>query len=77
VDTQGLVIKAKVHPADLHDKEGAKLLLAPLAGPLPRMVKVWADSSYQGVQKWLEGNLGVRPRGSKTLVDRTTLGMGA
>jgi putative transposase len=45
VDTQGLVIKAKVHPADLHDKEGAKLLLAPLAGPLPRMVKVWADSS--------------------------------
>ena len=77
VDTQGLVIKAKVHPADLHDKEGAKLLLAPLAGLLPRMVKVWADSSYQGLQKWLEGNLGVGPRGSKTLVDRTTLGMGA
>jgi putative transposase len=42
VDTQGLVINAKVHPADLHDKEGAKLLLAPLAGPLSRMVKVWA-----------------------------------
>jgi putative transposase len=40
VDTQGLVIKAKVHPADLHDKEGAKLLLTPLAGKLPRMAKV-------------------------------------
>ncbi len=32
VDTQGLIIKAKVHPADIHDKEGGKLLLAPVAG---------------------------------------------
>ena len=45
MDTQGLVIKAKVHPADLHDKDGAKLLLAPLAGQFPRMAKVWADSA--------------------------------
>jgi putative transposase len=75
VDTQGLVIKAKVQPADLHDKEGAKLLLAPLAGSLPRMVKVWADSAY--LAEMAEGNLGVGPGGSKTLVDRTRLGMGA
>jgi putative transposase len=40
VDTQGLIIKTKVHPADPHDKEGAKLLLSPLAGKLPRMAKV-------------------------------------
>jgi putative transposase len=53
-DTQGLVIKAKVHPADLHDKEGAKLLLSPLAGQLPRMAKVGADSAYQGLKKWLK-----------------------
>jgi putative transposase len=58
VDIQGLVIKAKVHPADLHDKEGAKLLLAPLAGQLPRMAKVWADSAYPGLQKWLKETLG-------------------
>jgi putative transposase len=48
VDAYDLVIKAKVHPADLHDKKGAKLLLALLAGELPRMAKVWADSAYQG-----------------------------
>ena len=58
MDTQGLVIKAKVHPADTHDKEGAKLLLAPLAGKLPRMAKVWADSAYQGLKKWLKETLG-------------------
>jgi putative transposase len=58
VDIQGLVIKAKVHPADPHDKEGAKLLLAPLAGQLPRMAKVWADSAYQGLKKWLKETLG-------------------
>ena len=53
-----MVIKAKVHPADLHDKEGAKLLLSPLAGKLPRMAKVWADSAYQGLQKWLKETVG-------------------
>jgi putative transposase len=58
VDTQGLVIKAKVHPADPHDKEGAKLLLAPLAGQLPRIAKVWADSAYPGLKKWLKETLG-------------------
>lgn len=58
VDTQGLVIKAKVHPADIHDKEGAKLLLAPLAGQLPRMAKVWTDSAYQGLKQWVKETLG-------------------
>ena len=36
VDTQGLVIRAVVHPADLADRDGANLLLAPLHGQLPR-----------------------------------------
>jgi hypothetical protein len=57
VDTQGLIIKTKVHPADLHDKEGAKLLLSPLAGKLPRMAKVWADSAYHRLKKWLKETL--------------------
>ncbi len=47
-----------MHPADIHDKEGAKLLLAPLAGQLPRMAKVWADSAYQGLKKWTKDVLG-------------------
>jgi putative transposase len=52
--------------ADLHDKEGAKLLLAPLAGKLPRrcpepvevMAKVWTDSAYQGLKRWVKETLG-------------------
>jgi hypothetical protein len=43
---------------NLHDKEGAKLLLAPLAGQLPRMAQVWADSAYPGLQKGLKETLG-------------------
>ena len=77
MDTQGLVIKAKVQPADLHDKEGAKLLLAPLAGSLPRMVKVWADSAYQGLQKWLKETLGWDLEVVKHWWTGPTLGMGA
>jgi hypothetical protein len=41
VDTQGLVLKVKVHEAGLHDKEGAKLLLAPLVEHFPQMMKIW------------------------------------
>ena len=58
VDTQGLLLKVKVHEADIHDKEGAKLLLAPLAGHFPRMVKVWVDYAYRGLGGWLRGTLG-------------------
>lgn len=58
VDTQGLVIKAKVHAADLHDQEGAKLLLEPLRGTLPRMAKVWGDSAYRGLKGWIRDTLG-------------------
>jgi putative transposase len=37
-----------VHPADIADRNGAKLLLAPLQGQMPRLRHVWADSAYAG-----------------------------
>jgi putative transposase len=58
VDTQRLVLKVKVHEAGLHDKEGAKLLLAPLAEHFPRMMKVWVDYAYRGLGAWLKETLG-------------------
>ena len=58
MDTQGLLLKVRVHEANIHDKEGAKLLLAPLVGRFPRMTKVWADSIYQGLKEWLKETLG-------------------
>jgi putative transposase len=39
VDTQGPIIRAVVHPADITDRDGAKLLLAPLQGQLPRLLQ--------------------------------------
>lgn len=51
VDTQGLVIRACVHSADITDREGLKLLLEPLKNLLARFQLLWADSGYQG-QAW-------------------------
>ena len=59
VDTQGLIIRAVVHPADITDRDEARLLLAPLQGQLPRLQHVWADSAYAGqVREWIQTTLG-------------------
>ena len=59
VDTQGLIIRAVVHPADILDRHGAKLLLAPLQDQLPRLQHLWADSAYSGqVREWIESTFG-------------------
>src|SRR5919109_1410005 len=59
VDTQGLVIRAVVHPANITDRDGARLLLAPLQGQLPRLQHLWADSAYSGkAREWIESTLG-------------------
>lgn len=59
VDTQGLIIRAIVHPADIADRDGANRLLAPLQGQLPRLQHVWADSAYTGqVREWIQATLG-------------------
>ena len=43
VDTQGLVLKGVVHPAGLHDRVGAKLVLHALRTTFPRLAHLWAD----------------------------------
>jgi putative transposase len=48
VDTTGLVLKAVVHPADVHDRGGGKLLLGALGGRFPRLRHIWADQGYAG-----------------------------
>ena len=58
VDTQGLLLKVKVHEAGTHDKEGAKLLLASLVGQFPRITKVWVDNAYRGLRDWVQETLG-------------------
>jgi putative transposase len=49
VDTQGLVLMAKVHRASVTDRDGIKLLLEPeRTGFLERLSHVWLDAGYTG-----------------------------
>jgi transposase len=57
VDPQGNLLKVKVHPADIHDKQSSMLLLACLHLLFPRIRLVWADTHYQGIKTWARENL--------------------
>ncbi|GEO43303.1 hypothetical protein SAE02_74510 [Skermanella aerolata] len=46
VDTQGNLLKTRIHPANIHDKPGGMLLLICLHILFPAIVLAWADSSY-------------------------------
>jgi putative transposase len=48
VDVLGLVLAAVVTPADVADRDMGWYLLDQLAGRFSRLVKLWADSSYEG-----------------------------
>jgi putative transposase len=60
VDTQGLVLKAKVHSAKIRDQDGIKLLLESVPNRFPRLVHLWVDAGYLGRgKKWAENILGL------------------
>src|SRR5687768_15506722 len=55
VDTEGLVLKAKVHSAKVPDQDGIKLLLKGIRDHLPRLSHLWVDAGYRGRGKeWVE-----------------------
>src|SRR5918999_4378796 len=61
VDTQGLVLKAKVNSAKVQDREGIKVLLDLAPEHLPRLCHLWMDAGYTGEGKgadWVERVLG-------------------
>jgi putative transposase len=58
VDTAGLLLKARVHAADIADRDGARLLLEGVGGEFPRLEHVWADMGYRGkVVEWIKERL--------------------
>jgi transposase len=60
VDTEGLVLKAKVHSAKVPDQDGLKLLLESARSGLTRLKHLWVDAGYQGRGKrWAEEVLGL------------------
>ena len=48
VDTQGLLLGVAVHPADMQDRDGARLVLRRMLGQFPRLERIWADGAYGG-----------------------------
>jgi transposase len=61
VDTEGLVLKAKVHSANVLDHEGIKTLLRRADERFPRLSQLWLDAGYRGEDKgadWVRKTLG-------------------
>jgi putative transposase len=48
VDTMGLLLMVVVHPANMQDRDGAKLLLEKAKNLFPRLQLIWADGGYAG-----------------------------
>lgn len=60
VDTLGLLLKVVVHPANLHDRLGAKRVLGALGTGFPRLHLVWADQGYAGaLRQWTREHTGM------------------
>jgi putative transposase len=60
VDTEGLLLKAKVHSAKVADQVGLKLLLESAQSGISRLKHLWLDAGYEGRGKrWAEEALGM------------------
>lgn len=63
VDTDGLVLAVVVHPANVMDRDGVKVLLPveTIRTQFPRLRHIWLDAGYNGRGKgkgWIETTLG-------------------
>ena len=61
MDTEGFILKAKVHSAKVMDYEGIKTLLRKADERFPRLRHLWLDAGYRGQDKgkdWVEKTLG-------------------
>ena len=48
VDILGYLLAVVVHPANIPDRQGGKLLLDTLGSAFPRLQRIWADQGYTG-----------------------------
>ncbi len=71
VDTDGLLLAVVVHPANIHDRDGAKRVIDKIVDRFPRLSLIWADGGYAGkLVEWVMSVSGWtleivrRPKGS-------------
>jgi len=48
VDTMGLILAIVVHPANIQDRDGAKLVLEKIRNVSKRLQLIWAAGGYTG-----------------------------
>jgi putative transposase len=61
VDTEGLVVRVVVLPADIQDHDGAQDVCHVAAPVCPRLEQIWADQAYAGwVVEWVRDEYGWR-----------------
>ena len=61
VDVLGLVLAVVVHPADVQDRDGAKLVLEKAKHSFSRLRLIWADGGYAGkLLEWVRSLRGQR-----------------
>jgi putative transposase len=59
VDTLGMMLKAKVHKADLQDRAAVPLVLEGAGEEFSPLEHLWVDQGYTGAGKtWIEKQLG-------------------
>lgn len=63
VDTDGLILKVRVHAASVQDRDGATLVLDQIDEPLSKLELIWADGGYAGdkLQGWMQTRFAERP----------------
>ena len=72
-DTQGFLMQAIVHSAGIQDRDGGVLLMGALFGRYPSLLKLYADSGYQG-PKFQEGLKKVCRKINAEIVKRKDVG---
>jgi putative transposase len=73
VDTEGLLTELVVHPADISDSAGTRLVLKKAQAAGRRLKKIWIDGGYKaGVVAWAQTDLGYELE----VVERPAVGKG-
>ena len=60
MDTEGLVLEARVHSARVPDQDGIGLLLEPVRGRSTHPSRLWVDVGYKGrSRRWADEVMGL------------------
>ena len=55
-----MLLHAVVHPADVSDRDGARVVLERIGERVPTLRHLWVDAGYQGATvTWIEQDLGL------------------